>query len=868
MMRRRKNFSWKSLFYCALLLTEISTTAGDNAVVEEEQDGKEEEPPENHYENYEEFEPNFLEPIMMTEMWSGNEKKFVYHYPKTTVVTFRAFDVSFKLMLKRRDSVFAGGVSMSDYHEEEPDKNFREGETTAPDVLSSVCMYDAHILKTNHSSGMIGLCEQRLEGIISFENDGFRLWTKEQIDDDDGKKKIVHRIARLSSAKNPDEDALDLSHDGGDDADDDFMDQIQANFTKMRQNETRWRAATSDSMDSTINRRFVELFILADDMLDSSYGGDRGKVNQKIAGIVALMNALYQPLNIKFLIRHIKYDFGFRECAGIDTSDSMRFITSYLHCVKAYRARASCEEPNGPMRKSDHLMLVTGHKFCDPPKFRKCVLGLATIYTICSWDSSVSVSSAPASTPVWEAGLTISHELGHSFGAMHDWNLNSNTRHMLAKQGARPLGGCTCTLPNGQKEGGETRKCIMSPIVDKRLSWSWSDCSYADIDFAKEANIHRCLFNRLDKYESIERLLQSSCGNGRLDPGEQCENQGTGCCTDRCLLRQGAQCNDGPCCTADCKLKAKGAVCNEAVKGPCDEDDICDGKSFECNVIHKPNGTPCKNAHGDASHCYRGECRAQTDGCTDVLGEGFVANLQLMRFPMGDGVRRNGCTAKPCEYKRLIGKYLSRSEFLDTTLKTCLTDEDSVCGSLICRNQGGRQRRNVGNVMQISIRHDFHRVMSDRFGEEKWARTLRHAGLVHNLSDEKIRQGAEMTVSERMEILSQYSAKIVRQWTDNDKLLFFPIHNSNPGMAPTGASCGPNGSKLCHNGRCLELGNWRKLVWDPSDDLHAVVPPSGEMEASASSPSLFVVTWFPLLTFSIISSTLNAANVFEVKPLV
>ena len=45
-----------------------------------------------------------------------------------------------------------------------------------------------------------------------------------------------------------------------------------------------------------------------------------------------------------------------------------------------------------------------------------------------------------------------------------------------------------------------------------------------------------------------------------------------------------------------------------------------------------------------------------------------------------------------------------------------------------------------------------------------------------------------MTVSERMEILSQYSAKIVRQWTDNDKLLFFPIHNSNPGMAPTGSS--------------------------------------------------------------------------------
>ena len=77
--------------------------------------------------------------------------------------------------------------------------------------------------------------------------------------------------------------------------------------------------------------------------------------------------------------------------------------------------------------------------------------------------------------------------------------------------------------------------------------------------------------------------------------------------------------------------------------------------------------------------------------------------MQLMRFPMGDGVRRNGCTAKPCEYKRLFGKAFSRSEFLDTTLKTCLTDEDSVCGSLICRNQGGRQRRNVGNGISVSL---------------------------------------------------------------------------------------------------------------------------------------------------------------------
>ena len=86
-----------------------------------------------------------------------------------------------------------------------------------------------------------------------------------------------------------------------------------------------------------------------------------------------------------------------------------------------------------------------------------------------------------------------------------------------------------------------------------------------------QANLHSCLFNRLDKYESVEKLLQSSCGNGKLDPGEQCENQGTGCCTDRCVLRQGAECNYGPCCTTDCKLKPAGVVCNAAEEDSCDE---------------------------------------------------------------------------------------------------------------------------------------------------------------------------------------------------------------------------------------------------------------------------------------------------------
>ena len=66
-------------------------------------------------------------------------------------------------------------------------------------------------------------------------------------------------------------------------------------------------------------------------------------------------------------------------------------------------------------------------------------------------------------------------------------------------------------------------------------------------------------------------LMQASCGNGRLDPGEQCENKGTGCCTDRCVLRPGADCNIGHCCTKDCRFKPAGTVCRVAAADSCDE---------------------------------------------------------------------------------------------------------------------------------------------------------------------------------------------------------------------------------------------------------------------------------------------------------
>ena len=62
-----------------------------------------------------------------------------------------------------------------------------------------------------------------------------------------------------------------------------------------------------------------------------------------------------------------------------DLGDSGSSI--YLTCVRKYRKKALCEEPDGPMAKSDHLMLISGHKFGQ-------VLGIAYTYAICGTGSA------------------------------------------------------------------------------------------------------------------------------------------------------------------------------------------------------------------------------------------------------------------------------------------------------------------------------------------------------------------------------------------------------------------------------------------------------------------------------------------------
>ncbi len=98
--------------------------------------------------------------------------------------------------------------------------------------------------------------------------------------------------------------------------------------------------------------------------------------------------------------------------------------------------------------------------------------------------------------------------------------------------------------------------------------------------------------------------VASTCGDGNLDPGEQCD--------------PGADVA-GDCCTADCALAPRGAVCRPATAA-CDVADACDGLAVAC-----PADVRLPDLDAD------GEC----DGVDACVGGGAVAGGKLKLSKLG-----------------------------------------------------------------------------------------------------------------------------------------------------------------------------------------------------------------------------------------
>ena len=118
-------------------------------------------------------------------------------------------------------------------------------------------------------------------------------------------------------------------------------------------------------------------------------------------------------------------------------------------------------------------------------------------------------------------------------------------------------------------------KCIMTKkLVGGNAPSVWSKCSKKYL----EETLFKCMKNRPSMTP-----INAKCGNGRLDPGEECDcPPGTACpcCNpETCLLTPEAKCSptNGSCCSNQCQYHKEGHVCRKSVN-KCDIPEQCTGK--------------------------------------------------------------------------------------------------------------------------------------------------------------------------------------------------------------------------------------------------------------------------------------------------
>uniref|UniRef100_A0A8C7Z1S2 Disintegrin and metalloproteinase domain-containing protein 10 n=1 Tax=Oryzias sinensis TaxID=183150 RepID=A0A8C7Z1S2_9TELE len=205
----------------------------------------------------------------------------------------------------------------------------------------------------------------------------------------------------------------------------------------------------------------------------------------------------------------------------------------------------------------------------------------------------ITVQNYASHVPPKVSHITFAHEVGHNFGSPHD-------------------SGSECTpgesKSQDKKEKGNYIMYARATSGDKLNNNKFSVCSVRNISQVLEKKRGNCFV------ESGQPI----CGNGMVEPGEECDCGYSDQCRDQCCydanqpdnkkckLKPGKACSpsQGPCCTAECTHKGRNEKCRE--ESECAHQGMCNGASPSCPTSEpKANFTAC---HGETQVCLNGGC--------------------------------------------------------------------------------------------------------------------------------------------------------------------------------------------------------------------------------------------------------------------
>lgn len=483
----------------------------------------------------------------------------------------------------------------SDYVE----RHFNQDGSPFQSVGGEHCYYQGRLRGLPESWAAVSTCH----GLCGMFSDGFFSYGIEPFHNDSNQYDGAHLIRRMPDIRLP-AHCPDCTEDsewdgrGGDGGDDDRPDQVREQQASGGLRRSK-RSVRKPSVQT--ETKYIELMVVNDNDMFVQLRRSSSQTKNFAKAVVNTADTIYQEqLNTRIVL------------VAMETWTSKNMMPVVEDPLITLQNFMKYRKDN-IREQSDVVHLFSGRNFHSSRS--------GTAYTggVCSPTRGGGINEYGN---VGAMAITLCQSLGQNIGMR--WNNARNS-----------AGDCKC--PDAWVG------CIMED-TGFHLPRKFSRCSVDEyIQFLLQGG-GSCLFNKPNKL-----LDPPECGNGFVEPGEECDcgsqlecaRRGGACCK-KCTLTHDAMCSNGLCCSG-CKYEQRGVVCRQAVND-CDIPETCTGDSSECpHNVHKLDGYMCDNSQG---RCYSGRCRTRDGQCKGLWGYNSADRFCYEKLN-AEGTEKGNCGPGP-----------------------------------------------------------------------------------------------------------------------------------------------------------------------------------------------------------------------------